>query len=168
MGLVVSKIKFDEDIPSFEKIRKQFEKQTGLELFIRAIVSLNEIPQNSRTAIQMLLTDVDDYESYTDKNIKENWDGRAEKIREINHIYEFQFWCLELDGMPFMVEKKVIELNYGVRSFYFPKSIEKCLIDLGGKFVDYFDETEIEFDCSKEWKKLKPWNSYNFLNRPRK
>jgi len=174
MGLRISKVYFEKGLPSVEEIRQQFQKQTGLDIYIRSDLNLLELPLNNKNVVEQLHKDIDKYEALTtEKIVSQKFENRLEEMKKINHIGNFfQFYHPSFYGITFQIEKNTIILRIGVglqgvTSFYFLHSLEKSLFDLGGVFIGIVGKEPINYS-PKIWKKLKPWRDYKWYNRPKK
>lgn len=59
-------------------------------------------------------------------------------------------------------------MEYQIGCYYFSSSLEKTLYDLGGKFEDFNNQINEEWNSPKHWKKLKHWENYKWYNRPKR
>lgn len=167
MGVCMSRIHFENGLPTVGEIQEQFKKQTGLNFSITANLNLLELPLNNKDVVEKLNEDIGKYEDFERKEF-----GDIKKMREeskkINYISCFQLYNYRFYGIDFHVEGNAIEMLYGVGRFYFPTSLNKCLFDLGGRFVDTDNQPTKGWEWTKVWKKLKHWDDYKWYNRPRK
>lgn len=162
MGWCISRIKFENGIPPMEEIRKQFKKQTGEELYIKAQLNLLKLSTDNREILEHLNEDLDRYEKYKEGGFSEDINEIIDYGKKINHIDHFEFISSSFTPVDFTIKENTIELGYGLGRNYFPNSLNKVFIDLGGKFVDS------DWSMPEKWNKFKHWKDYKWFNRPRK
>ncbi|MEM9673237.1 MAG: hypothetical protein AAF992_11615 [Bacteroidota bacterium] len=93
---------------------------------------------------------------------------RYERLNKIGYLsfYNDIFYPIMAD-----LKDKLIRLHYFVGQSYFPLSLEKTLLQLGGRFNTYNDnKTAQEYLRKKQHKlnRLRRWSEYYWFNRPRK
>ena len=167
MGMVLSEIYFQEGIPKFEEIKTKFNEYTGLDLTMLGYINLIELTNNERKIINFLNRDIDKVEKIIDesKNIIE----LRESLNKTNNLGPFRLYALDFSPLEF--EGKTIRLLYGLGRHYFPKSLIRTLIDLGGipkSFNEKDDQEDYLEKRKNELKRLKKWGEYKWYNRPRK
>ncbi len=167
MGMCVYKLYFENGIPSMADVRIQFEKQTGLNLGITVGVNLLTLTTDSRTLIEKASEDIDRYEHFLKNEMKGSLERISERMQKINYIDGFQFHCYGFPSIDFLIDDQTIALSYLRGRFYFPTSLNKCLFDLGGKFLELNGELMDDLELLQgRWKRLKHWEKYKWYNRP--
>lgn len=168
MGLCISRLHFEKGLPSVKQIKGQFKKQTGLDIWIKAYVTLLELPLSNKDVVEKLNQDISKYEEFRKKKFDYNWEEIRKESQKINYISNFQFYNIQFYGIDFHIEGKTIEMEYEVDCYYFTTSLNKTLFDLGGRFVTQENAPTKGWESPKSWKKLKYWDDYKWYNRPRK
>ncbi len=168
MGICVSTLHFEKGLPSIEQIRKQFKKQTGLDVWIKACITLLELPTENKEVVKKLNQDIDKYEEFRKKKFNHDWVKMREESNKINHLGQFQFYNIQFYEIDFRIEGNTIEMEYGIGCHYFATSLNKTLFDLGGRFEDFENEPTKGWENPKTWRKLKHWDDYKWYNRPRR
>ncbi|TCI92201.1 hypothetical protein [Tenacibaculum sp. M341] len=168
MGLNISRISFHKKLPSVEQIQKQFKKQTGLDIWLKADITLLELPLDGKSTIEKLSQDTKKYDDFKKKKFNQEWETIKDESNKINHINSFQFYNNLFYEINFYITEKIIEIEFDANRNYFAISLNKTLFDLGGEFVNDKNEPIKNNTTINQWKKLKHWNNYKWYNRPKK
>jgi hypothetical protein len=175
MGLAIFTIKFDTGFPPLEAIKAQFLKQTGLNVWVTAKLKMDKINlpyiemisvlvKNSQEVHQLqthhqnlILAQPQNYEK-----LAQSRDYTSRKLSRLNSLTEFQFHISQFYALDFQIQDDVIEIESYPGQYYGIVSLNKTLLDLGGK------DFEGEKSYPEKWNKLKKWHHYKWYNRPRK
>lgn len=168
MGIKIDRIYFKNGIPELEEIRIKFKTQTGLSIWVGIDLNLVSLTSNSKEIINRLNDDIDKYDNFQKKNLNVFGEAFLNEIKKINHIISLQFRTNYFSGIDYIIIENTIELEYGFGYSYFPQSLCKILIELGGIFVYKNNKPIEDWTPPKSWKKLKKWSEYKWFNRPRK
>jgi len=169
MGMFLSEIYFQEGIPKFEEIKRKFNEYTGLKLTLLGYMNLIELTNNEREIISLLNRDIDKVEKIIEER-NDIIEFRAE-LNKTNNLGPFRLYVLDFSPMEFEIEGKTISLLYGLGRYYFPESLIRTLINLGGIPKGFNKKGNKEDRLGKrknELKRLKKWDEYKWYNRPRK
>ncbi len=171
MGLVVSRMYFENGLPSLKTIQNQFKQQTGLHLSVVADLYLNEFPSSSKEIVHLLNKDIEAYQKY-EESINDEDENNLEHenidLEKLNYILGINFYLSDFYQIDVFIEGHTIGLYFSLNQVYFPLSLSKVLYDLGGRYVDDEGNPSEGWYNPKRWKKLKHWEDYKWYNRPRK
>lgn len=168
MGLVVCEIFFIEKIPEWAIISEKFEELTGLKVWLELGVNLTRLSSDYGEIIQKLKSDYKEFNTLKSEDFKHGFEEYGKKTKKLNYIYQLKVNNPRFYSIDVNVREKCLELEYGIGSNYFAESLNKTLLELGGRFYDR-NNNEIEYNCKNiRWRKLKKWNEYKWFNRPRK
>lgn len=158
----MTRIHFKNGLPSTQKIKLNFYNKTGLRLQFVAELNLSRLISDNKEIVNQLSADAEKYEEFKNQSLHVSEIDRE----KINHISYFEIRVNKFHPVEFSVKENMISLVYGIGQDYFPTSLIRALIDLGGEFVDWGD-TQIDKEA-KRWKKLRRWEDYSWYNRPKK
>ncbi|GAB3726372.1 hypothetical protein GCM10027594_08090 [Hymenobacter agri] len=186
MGLHLAEIRFDTGVPSFQSIREQYKRQTGLNIELVATIHLAtgefaDLLQEPSMLLSELQADADAV-ARIDARYKAELaplisighyekaagvrDRKNEAKKHLNHISHIEVVVDYGTFYPIQIyahgKKVMVEMYHN--HYYAVTSLIKTLVDLGGQY-GYADKV---LALPKSWLKLKQWQDYRWYNRPRK
>jgi hypothetical protein len=186
MGLHLAEIRFETGVPSFQAIRQQYKRQTGLNIELVATIHLAtgkfaDLLQEPSMLLSALQADTEavivieaHYKVELAPLISTGHYEKAARVRDqkneakkhLNHISNIEVVIEYGTFYPIQIyahgQSVVVEMYYN--QHYAVASLIKSLVDLGGKY-EYADKG---LTLPKSWLKLKQWQDYKWYNRPRK
>ncbi|MEZ0611105.1 hypothetical protein ACAW74_21505 [Fibrella sp. WM1] len=181
MAYTIYQIQFDEGIPPFASIRKQFLQQTGLPLELEATINLPTF-QTYDEVVEKLANDyslVKTFQIEMDAELnpllqKSQYAEASDRRRELqpkldthNFVKQIHFNIPNFYRIDFhqLGENKLEFEFFGLgRPYYGFNSLLKVLVNLGGQpFVN-----DKPMSHSPDWSTLRRWSDYKWYNRPKK
>ncbi|RMG64203.1 MAG: hypothetical protein D6722_17125 [Bacteroidetes bacterium] len=161
---------FEEGVPDFPEIKRRFEKQTGLPLELLANLNVCPISADPQVVIGQLANDLESVANLFDPQLFMEGPVHAHvpKRDAFSHLNNIRFFTPGFYPIFFNVQGHIIEIEYLLGNYYFPSSLKKVLIEAGGKVLNIHNEMDQNWVAPVHWKKLRPWHTYYWFNRPRK
>lgn len=179
MGTIcVAVFHFINGTPKVADVQKKFTELTGLDVFLKAQLNLVNLPCSNSEIVHKLNRDSKEWEEFMKTHPV--LEDRKQKQEKLNSLERLIFECYGFNTVSLEnVTKHNFTFEYGVWGSYFSESLIRTMFELGGRdFVD-FNMWQKEEDLKdhhlrpynpddKRWEKLKKWDDYDDLTRPKR
>lgn len=176
MAYYLTRIEFENSIPSLKEIKTIFKRFTGFELSIIGHLSLKNIDSKIENVTEAIVNDYEKVKAHYDEKIKVdelpfeeigNYTYQNTVIKnEDNYIENLSFYHKDFYEIEFEKKGNSLEILWMANHKYFRIALQKTLYTLNNQRFE--KNKPLPKSLINKFKKLKKWGEYRWYNRPRK